>query len=194
MRRNRLFTILFPACLLLGAASVGTTWLTACGNSTTSGSGSGGDCFDYSTIDLTTPTVSFKTDVLPIFRQSCGLSTSCHGSPTGGSLGGQHFYGPSNSAPAPSAADIQAIMDQSVGKASTANPDMVVIKAGDPAASFMMYKLDGDPLAVNGVTCEKLTCAADMSCLLAMPSGGPQLPETSLSTIRRWIAQGAKND
>lgn len=127
MRRRRLFTIFLPACLLLGGVSVGSTWLTACGNSTSSGSG--GDCFDYSSIDLTTPAVSFKTDVLPIFRQSCGLSTSCHGSPTGGSLGGQHFYGPSNSAPAPSAADIQAIMDQSVGKASTANPDMVVIKS-----------------------------------------------------------------
>jgi hypothetical protein len=192
MRRKRLFTIFLPACLLLGAAAVGSTSLTACGNSTASSAG--GDCFDYTSIDLTTPTVSFKTDVLPIFRQSCGLSTSCHGDPNGGALGGQHFYGPSKSAPDPSTADLQAIMDQSVGKASTANPDMEVIKAGDPANSFIMYKLDGDPTAVNGVTCSTLTCSKDMSCLLAMPSGGPQLPEASRAIIRRWIAQGAKND
>jgi len=190
MRRKRLFTIFLPAFLLLGGVGVGGSSLTACGNS----SSVGGDCFDNSSIDLTTPTVSFKKDVLPTFRQSCGLSTSCHGDPNGGSLGGQHFYGPSMSAPAPSAADLQAIMDQSVGKASTANPDMMVIKAGDPGNSFMMYKLDGDPTAVNGVTCETLTCAKDMSCLLAMPSGGPQLPAASRDTIRRWIAQGAKND
>jgi hypothetical protein len=187
MRRKRLFAIFL---LLVGAAGVGSTSLSACGNS----GGTGGDCYDYTSTDLTTPAASFKSDVLPIFRQSCGLSTSCHGDPSGGSLPGQHFYGPSNSAPAPSADDIQAIMDQSVGKASTANPDMVVIKAGDPANSFMMYKLDGDPTAVDGVTCGTLTCSKDMSCLLAMPSGGPQLPAETRDIIRRWIAQGAKND
>src|SRR5581483_10309892 len=60
----------------------------ASGNS--SGGASGGDsghdgpsgdgCTGYeSDADLTTPVVSFSTDVLPIFEHSCGLSSSCHG-------------------------------------------------------------------------------------------------------------------
>lgn len=194
MRRNRLFAILLPASLLIGFLGLGSSSLTGCGNGT-GGTGSSGDCFDYTSFDGKTPAVTFKTDVLPIFRQSCGLSTSCHGDPNGGSLPGQHYYGPATKDPAPTAAQLQVIFDASVGKPSSGNPDMDVIKASDPAHSFMMYKLDGDPLAANGVTCETLTCSKGKDgCLLAMPSGGPQLPQATRDTIRRWIAQGAKND
>lgn len=172
----------------------------AAGGTAGTGGGTGGstaasDCFDYTSFDGTTPAVSFQTDVLPIFRGSCGLSMSCHGNPSG--TGAQHFYGPKLSDPAPSAADLQAIFDQSVGQASVDEPSMKVIAAGDPAHSFLMYKLDGDPDAKDfnaQVSCAQLPCAATETCLESMPQGGPQLPADKRDVIRRWIAQGAMNN
>jgi hypothetical protein len=73
----------------------------------------------------------------------------------------------------------------------------MIIAASAPQNSFMMYKLDGDPNLANmnnQVTCATLTCATAMTCGGSMPSCGPQLPQTQRDTIRRWIAQGAKND
>src|ERR1700678_103024 len=70
-------------CLCLGSAS-----LTACGSSGGGGTGTGaggsggssaGDCFDYTGFVTTTPTVTFAADVLPIFSNSCGISSACHG-------------------------------------------------------------------------------------------------------------------
>jgi hypothetical protein len=67
---------------------------------------------------------------------------------------------------------------------------MDVIKAGDPANSFMLYKLDATP----DVNCSVLTCAANMTCLLPMPYDDAQLSLATRDIIRRWITQGAKND
>ncbi|APR80700.1 Hypothetical protein A7982_06047 [Minicystis rosea] len=183
-----------------GGAGGGTSSTTSTGGNAPTTTGTGGHtpadgCFDYTGIDTTTPAVHFQADVLPILRLSCGLSSSCHGNPAGS--GGQHFYGPKLSDPAPDAATVQAIFDQSVDKASVANPDMKIIAPGDPGKSFLLYKLDGDPSKQSDkdeVTCASLTCAADKSCLSAMPLGGPSLPTDKRDTIRRWIAQGAKND
>jgi hypothetical protein len=164
------------------------------GNGSGSGGSPGGNgCFDYSGFDLTSPAVQFQADVLPIFRQSCGLSMSCHGSETP-PLPAEHFLGPSIMDPAPTAMQIEEIIGGIVGQKSVDNPDMDIIATGDPAQSFMLYKLDGDPTNLNGLTCPTLTCAANMTCLLSMPSGGPSLPDTERNTIRRWVAQGAKND
>ena len=168
-------------------------------SSGSSSSSTDGDCGDYATFDGTSPTTTFKADVLPIFRQSCGISSSCHGvnPPT---APGQHFLGPANSNPAPSASDIAAIISGIVGQKSVDETEMDVVSAGSPQASFMMYKLDGpnNPESTNPddtiVDCSTLKCAAAMTCLLPMPQGGPQLPATDRDTIRRWIAQGAKND
>ncbi len=209
MRKPRSSPSFFWGCawLLAGAFGLGAAACTS-SNSTGSGgsgtaatgasSGGGGDspangCFDYTGFDGMTPTVTFKADVLPIFRTSCGLSASCHQSQTP-PLPAEQYLGPSLSMPAPTAAQIASILSGIVGVKSVDEPDMDVVAPGDPAHSFMMYKLDGDPTNVNGLTCPNLKCAANMSCLLAMPSGGPQLPSTERDTIRRWIAQGAKND
>jgi hypothetical protein len=51
---------------------------------------------------------------------------------------------------------------------------------GDPAASLLIQKLA--PPA-SGVPCGK-----------AMPENQKALPETELTRIRRWIAQGAANN
>lgn len=173
--------------LLVAAALVGSSVSsTGCDGSGGSGA-SAGQCFDYTSFDGTTPTVSFATDVLPILRTSCGVSTSCHGAENP-SAPEQHYLGPSKSSPDPTAAQIQLIFDQNVGVASLTNPDMNIIEPGKPDASFLMYKMDG-------VECDKLTCAGDLTCGTYMPQPpSDQLPQAERDTIRRWIAQGAKND
>jgi hypothetical protein len=208
MRNRRLFLGLLPLSILLGAFGLGAA---ACGSS--SSGGSAGDCYDYTSFVGTTPTVSFKTQVLPIFQMSCALSTSCHGcDPTatpGCTTGGiSPFLGTPTMDGSMSPAQIAAVISQVTGSATTqvstvdppakvGNPDMKIVVPGSPQTSFMMYKLDGDPTATDPnmeVTCATLTCTADNSCGLAMPSGGPQLPSTDRDIIRRWIAQGAMNN
>lgn len=197
MRKTSPFLRLTSALTVALAASAGASFIGCGGGGSTGGGGGGGSgsgaCFDYTSFDGTTPVVSFKTDVLPIFRNSCGFST-CHGSQNG--PGGQHFYGPNKSDPDPTASDIEVIFNQSVNQPAVADAAMKIITPGDPANSFLMYKLDGDPEAKLGeqVTCDKLSCASGKTCGDAMPQGGPALEAASRDIIRRWIAQGAKND
>lgn len=163
------------------------------GGSTTS-TGTGNDpcfvdgCFSYDAACFTgnSPKVSFKADVLPIFRTSCGLSSSCHGNENG--PGGQHYLGPKNSDPDPSGAQIATIFAQSVGKMPDLDAGMNIVTPGDPEHSFMMYKLDG-------LACAKLACVAKNACGTLMPQGSAEpMPAAKRDIIRRWIAQGAKND
>jgi hypothetical protein len=198
--RNVQLRSLLRLPLLLGALG----FVAACAGSTGGGTGGGstsggaggapGGCFNYTGFDGTTPKVTFAADVLPIFRNSCGLSSACHGSQTNPSLPAQHFYGPPVSSPAPTAAQIAAIFAGSVGVKSIDNPDMDVIDPSHPESSFMMYKIDTDPQNVAGVTCSKLTCASAGTCASGMPLTGTLLPAATRDTIRRWIAQGAMND
>jgi hypothetical protein len=185
--------------------------------STSTSSGAGGsatsnDCFAYATFDAGAP-VSFKTDVAPIFQGSCALSTACHtcdrsANPTCTNSTYTPFLGvPAGDAGAPTAAVLAAVIASTVGKPAVTqvsladgmtmvgNPSMDIIKAGDPANSFMMYKLDGafpTTPTTNDVTCSTLTCDITQTCGEAMPAGGSQL--AARDTIRRWIAQGAQNN
>ena len=187
MRNERLLLGLLPFSVVLGA--FGLISSAACSGS----SGGVNDCYDYTGFDTTTPVVSFKTDVLPLFRNSCGLSSVCHGSTTPVAPA-QHYYGPKLTDPAPSAAEITAILAGAVGVKSVDDPTMNIITAGDPSQSFMMYKLDGDPQDPSSVSCSKLACVASKTCLGAMPQAGNTLPAATRDIIRRWIAQGAKDN
>lgn len=205
--RNKRILLLLPLSIAFGAFGALSA---ACGSSSGGGSNAG-DCFDYSSFNGMSPTVSFSAQVEPIFRNSCGLSSSCHGcdpssNPGCTSPGVPPFLGtPSMDGPM-TTAQIMAMQTTTVGvtamaqassvdpPAQVGDPDLMIIKAGDPQHSFMMYKLDGDPNASDPnseVSCSTLTCAGGKSCGLAMPSGGPQLSQDSRDTIRRWIAQGA---
>ena len=183
--------------LLLGASCLVAAACSKSGSSGSAGAGGGsteGGCFDYTGFDGTTPTVTFAADVLPIFQNSCGLSMSCHGAnpPT---VPSQMFLGPALPAMA-SSTDIAAIFAGTVSVKSVDDPDMDIIDPGSPEDSFLMYKVDTDPANTNGVTCSTLTCSTSTStpCLSGMPLDGTQLSLTDRDTIRRWIAQGAKND
>jgi hypothetical protein len=186
--------------LVLGALSLVPA---ACGGPSSGGSssgstsgGSGGDpggCYDYTGFDGTTPTQTFAADVLPIFQSSCAVLNSCHGS-NPPPAAGQHFLGPPLPA-TPTATDITTILAGIVSATSADNPPMDVVDPGSPENSFMMYKLDTDPASVAGVTCSTLACATSAAtCLSGMPLAGMQLSSGDRTTIRQWIAQGAKND
>ena len=157
------------------------------GGSGTGGGGGAATCPDYSNFDGTTPAVSFKADVLPILQRSCGLAVSCHGD-SSMPFKDRPYFGP-NKKDMATDADIMAIFAGSVGVDSYVNPGMMIIKAGDPENSFLMYKLD------DQLECDKLTCAATKACGGFMPSTSLTiLEQTERDAIRRWIAQGAKNN
>jgi hypothetical protein len=47
---------------------------------------------------------------------------------------------------------------------------------------------------VDGLGCPTLQCVAAGECGAAMPLGHQALSEDDRDIIRRWVAQGAKND
>jgi len=173
---------------LLGAAGCGGSGGGGgSGGSGGTGGSTGGSapaCFDYSTFDGKAPAVSFKTDVLPVFQRSCGVSTSCHGDANAPNVN-RPYFGPNNKTMA-TAADIDKIFKGVVDVVSYADPKMDIIKSGDPEHSFVMYKLDDE------LKCGKLSCGKD--CGDHMPQGSDVLAQKERDAIRRWIAQGAQNN
>jgi hypothetical protein len=133
--------------------------------------------------DLTTPSVSFKTDVMPILVQSCAFS-SCHGASSGGNNGVRlgSKTAPNDPANAPS-----AIRANIVGVKGPELTTMNFVTPSDPSQSYLMHKLDGDH-------CKLDAQCRDRSCGTAMPQGGDLLPVATRDTVRRWIAQGALDD
>lgn len=187
MRSSVLVATVVPLVLgLLGAAGCsGDDTSGSSSGATSSSGGSTSGCFDYTTYDGSAPVVSFATDVLPIFQQSCSLSTSCHGSEAG--TGGRPYLG-TKMGMTPTAEQIQTIFDQNVGAPSTEESGMAIIEPGDPEHSFLLYKMDGE------LECALLECVAKNSCGTVMPLGSDPISQDKRDTVRRWIAQGAKND
>lgn len=135
-------------------------------------------CTDYSppaSFDAQNPKVAFAKDVLPIFTRSCAF-TSCHGSATGSSNG--VFLGGTD----PTRVH-QAIVDVRSGKL----PTMPFVKPNDPRESFLLRKVDGSHCVLDAQCTEA-------NCGVSMPRNDDTLPIEERDVIRRWIAQGAKND
>ena len=74
-----------------------------------------------------------------------------------------------------------------VGVASEQLPTMRRVEPGDPAASWLMQKLDGTQNAFDA-ECVAMNCGADM------PLSRPLLDAAARDAIRAWIASGAAND
>lgn len=140
--------------------------------------GEGESCSDYvppASFDAMTPAVSFSKDIMPIFKPSCAF-TNCHGlqaSSNGVFLG--EGSGPG------------AVHANLVGRRSSKLQTMDLVKAGDPRESFLMRKLDGSHCVLDS-QCTGGTCGD------SMPRREETLPIEERDKIRRWIAQGAKND
>lgn len=63
-----------------------------------------------------------------------------------------------------------------VGVASSEQPAVARVAAGDPDSSYIIRKLQGSP----GISGER------------MPFGGPYLPQATIDVIRQWITNGAQ--
>ena len=121
-----------------------------------------------------TPAVSFSRDVLPIFGRSCAFST-CHGASTGPANG--VFLGK----------DPPRVYTAIVGVKGDEMPQMAFVSPSNPHESYLMRKLDGSQCVLDG------QCKGG-SCQESMPKGEAVLDLATRDTVRRWIAQGAKNE
>ncbi|HVY48474.1 MAG TPA: hypothetical protein VHB21_21445 [Minicystis sp.] len=192
------------------AAAAAIAGSAGCGGGGGSGGGGGAaadPCFDYSGYKGDSPTTQFRKDVLPIFRRSCGLSSSCHGPDPSGVVNlpqNQPYLGPPEGGPNPNDADIAKILGGIVDRSAEipGSPDpkpepdgYKIVNPGHPETSFMMFKIDA-VLGSDGTStfCSKLKCAPNGGCGYSMPQNGPELASADKETIRRWIAQGAKDD
>jgi hypothetical protein len=73
--------------------------------------------------------------------------------------------------------------DDLVGIRALEDPELVRVVAGDPGSSFLYLKLGGDPPL------------ADIPAIgTRMPPRAPPIDPADLDLVRRWIAQGAKDE
>lgn len=168
-----------------------------CSSSSSGGTSTGSLCplpMDCSTPDpattqLMTPTVSFQNDVAPLFAASCSLSSSCHQAKTGGP---SQLYLGLPLAMMPN--DFAGIYAAIVGVKSIELPSMNYVTAGDLTNSFLMHKMDGDQCVFESKCANVSITSSSGPCGVVMPQGSCALEGTQRDIVRRWIAQGAKND
>ncbi|MBS2019837.1 MAG: hypothetical protein JST00_43645 [Deltaproteobacteria bacterium] len=158
----------------IGLALTSTLFTYACSSETPPPSSS---CVDYSppaSFDANTPATSFSRDVMPVFQRSCAFST-CHGATTGPANG--VFLGN----------DAARVHGAIVGVKSGELAAMSFVTPGDPRQSYLLRKMDGSQCALDA------QCKGG-SCQGSMPKNDQVLPVETRDIVRRWIAQGAKND
>jgi hypothetical protein len=112
--------------------------------------------------------VSFRRDVAPVLAVSC-TTVSCHG-------------GGSRPPVLPTSGDFREMRGALVGVASEDRPGFAYVQPGDPDASYVVQKLEGQ--LIDG-QCTEHDCGA------RMPLDNPPLAPEDLAAVRSWIAQGA---
>ena len=131
------------------------------------GGGGGGGGGDSCAVEAE---ASFSANVVPLIEDRCALP-QCHGSrPQAGlSLDG-------------SDADIHAML---VSATSVTAPDLARVEPGDPDASFLIHKVQGD---FTGLAC------ADDDCGVRMPKADDPLSAECLDMLTAWVQAGAPNN
>lgn len=145
--------------------------------------------------------VSFQNDLLPQFERACGLSSACHQELVNDSKIQRVFLGcnpgnPNCAVASPGPTVFQGLMGFSQELGS-----MPYVKPGDPAKSFLLYKMDNNlsGLACTPVASDPIVQNAPSEpqppqpCGASMPLGLPMLADLNIQ-VRAWIMQGAPNN
>lgn len=147
--------------------------VSACSSSEDDAKVCAGEYTPPASFDPNSPPTTFSKDVFPLFT-TCATN-DCHG--TQGNVNGVFI---SNN-------DARSTVPGLVNVPSKKLSTMVYVKPGDPNGSFLMRKLDGSHCALDA-QCTGGTCGD------TMPNKTSQLSVEERDKVRRWIAQGAKND
>jgi hypothetical protein len=127
---------------------------------------------------LTSPTVSFSKDIMPLFEHSCGLSSSCHYDPSIVSTLGIYLgcditvdagAGSVNSClvanPGPKVY-VDLVGSPDGGDAGPLTPleitGMPYVTPGDPTKSFIMHKIDDDQCTLTGCVAMNMAVGTQM--------------------------------
>jgi hypothetical protein len=159
---------------------------------------------DYGQIVADPAPVSLRTDIMPIFGQSC-VQSQCHDAQLPKA---NLFLGPvcqfnmttggcDFTMPPLTDADVQSVWMNLVGVESTTAAGVLRVAATDPARSFVVHKVSNTH-ALQGFTCEPQDPMVT-GCGEPMPPGGSTLctqrnGQERFNRIVRWIQQGALNN
>lgn len=149
------------ACLLAGCAGSGDGG----GNGDGGGGGGGGN---RCRTDPPPATVSFSNSIQPIFNRSCAVAAACH-------AGSTAVYGDLS---------VGAAYDTLVRKPSIEQPKVLLVRPGDPDASYLVRKVEGGP----DITGEQMP----LGCPGAPQSGALCLNGDDVDAIRTWIDECAQ--
>ena len=121
---------------------------------------------------------TFSGNVVPLLNVTCAVSSACHTERVrraGQSLG-----------PSCDAATRLEVHDGIVGVPSETEPALDRIEAGDPDASFLIHKVEGD---FAGLDCDETD-----DCGVQMPKADDPLSGECIAMLRAWITAGAPSD
>jgi hypothetical protein len=153
---------------------------------------SGASTLDAGDAGCGTATASFASDVVPIFRTGCSLTSVCHGQMNNAAEENLYL---GDSAGTAASSTIRARL---VGVASVEDPAMNLVTANDTAHSYLWHKVIGDqnsnPAVASG--CAQalgacVDCTTSAPCGAEEPYLSVQLAASDLCVLQRWIDQGA---
>ena len=143
---------------------------------------------------------SFKTDIMPIFHQSCTLSAYCHGQPNDATA--LNLYLGNNFAEGDNTAMTTAMAHAAiVGVTSIEDPLMKIVKPGDKDNSYLIHKLNGDQNSTTSISnecamklCNNVDCTTATPCGNIMPQTGQAIDPVAIQNVTNWVTMGAKNN
>jgi hypothetical protein len=155
----------------LCAAALALALAGCAGSGPESGGGGGGGGGGQNCANPPPPTVSYAGNIQPIYNRSCATSTACHIGPTSGA-----------------ALQLQqgVSFGATVNVPSTQQPRLLLVRPGDPDASYLLRKVEGVP-GISGLQMPQGCPGA--------PAGGAVCPTADeITAIRTWIMECAPNN
>jgi hypothetical protein len=139
--------------------------------------------------------VSFKTDVIPVFQQSCTLSSECHGQMN--NVPEESLYLGENAG----GTNAGTVYSMIVGVPAKEIPSMNLVTAGDLDNSYLWHKINdsmtdlqnlGSQCMMAPTACSD--CRTGQPCGSTMPYPSGTIDPTFACTIQNWISNGAQNN